>query len=377
MVVDMKNALSGLIGLLAIIGGSVAPALAADRPSAMPRYKHIFVIVEENKGYDQIMNHPDWTPAIHRLASEYGAATQFFGEVHASEANYIAMLGGDTFGIHDDDAFYCKPAIADQFCEDSRNQGYADHNLIAPSLMDQLTARGMTWKAYMEDIPSAGSLVPRWPTSAYPEVGSPTELYAAKHNGFINFKNINEEPYPKLAQHFVGFGQLDRDLANDTMPSYAHIVANQCNEMHGLGDDNGPGVPDDCNSSNISALIKRGDAEVGMLVNKILASKLWRDLGNSAIVVTFDENNKEARASGLQGCCGYDPKSQANFGGGHIVTIVITNHGPRHVSDPTPYNHYSLLRTTEAAFGIYDYLGHADDSDKGVATMTPLFQVGH
>jgi hypothetical protein len=39
-------------------------------------------------------------------------------------------------------------------------------------------------------------------------------------------------------------------------------------------------------------------------------------------------------------------------------------------------NHYSLLRTTEAAFGIETYLGHAADSDKGVMTMTPLFATG-
>jgi phosphatidylinositol-3-phosphatase len=67
--------------------------------------------------------------------------------------------------------------------------------------------------------------------------------------------------------------------------------------------------------------------------------------------------------------------SPVNFGGGRIPTIVITNHGPRHVTDATPYNHYSLLRTTEAAFGIKTYLGHAADSDKGVVVMAPLFSV--
>ena len=112
-----------------------------------------------------------------------------------------------------------------------------------------------------------------------------------------------------------------------------------------------------------------------MLVKKIMAAKVWRDPGNSAIVVTFDENNKEERKSGQQGCCGYEPDSRANFGGGRIVTIVITNHGPRHVTDATPYNHYSLLRTTEAAFGISPYLGHAADESKGIVTMSPLFAV--
>jgi phosphatidylinositol-3-phosphatase len=65
--------------------------------------------------------------------------------------------------------------------------------------------------------------------------------------------------------------------------------------------------------------------------------------------------------------------SLADFGGGHIATVVITNHGPRGVNDPTPYNHNSLLRTTEDAFGIYEYLNGAGAIDKGVKPMTPLF----
>ena len=106
-----------------------------------------------------------------------------------------------------------------------------------------------------------------------------------------------------------------------------------------------------------------------------MRSKLWSTPGNTAIVVTFDENDNEERQTGPQGCCGYDAKSLGNFGGGRIPTLVITNHGPRHIVDPTPYNHYSLLRTTEEGFGIHQYLAHAGDSAKGVVTMTPLFAV--
>lgn len=349
-------------------------ATAVDSP--MPHYEHIFVIIEENKGYEQIMRHPKWAPVIHRLAKTYGEATRFYAEVHSSEANYIAMLGGDTFGIHDDDAFYCKPKVKDRYCEDSGEPRYADHSLDAASLMDQLAERGMSWKGYFEDIPTAGSLVPRWPTADYPIPGMPYQMYAAKHNGFVNFADVSGAAYPVRARHFVGFSQLDRDLADDTMPNYAHIVPNQCNEMHGRGDGDGPNIPADCNEDHdLAGLIRRGDAEIGQLVSRIMHAKVWRDPGNTAIVVTFDENNKGERDTGEQGCCGYDPHSIANFGGGHIVTLVITNHGPGHIVDPTPYNHYSLLRTTEAAFGIHQYLRHAGDTDKGVVAMTPLFAV--
>ena len=63
-----------------------------------------------------------------------------------------------------------------------------------------------------------------------------------------------------------------------------------------------------------------------------------------------------------QGCCGFDPESLANFGGGRIPAIVITNHGPRGVTDSTLYNHHSLLRTTQEAFGIDEYFGRAKAS---------------
>ena len=365
------------LGLVAVasVGASVASAESrSDTVEDVPHYDHIFVIVEENKSYRQIMDHPELTPVMHRLISEYGTAINFYGEVHPSEGNYVAMLSGDTFGIHDDDAFYCRKGTVDRFCEGSSEANYPDHSVTAPSLMDQLTAKGLTWKGYMEDIPSAGSLAPAWPTLDYPKAGAPYGLYAAKHNGFVNFASVNRMPFAELERHIVGFAQLDRDLAADTMPNYAHIVPNQCNEMHGRtpGAD-GPDVPADCDGKNLPSLIQRGDREIGALVDKIMASKLWGAPGNTAIVVTFDEDNNPKAKSGTQGCCGGDPASPANFGGGAILTIVVTNHGPRHVTDPTPYNHYSLLRTTEAAFGLVPFLGHAADSDRGVKTMSPLF----
>ena len=79
--------------------------------------------------------------------------------------------------------------------------------------------------------------------------------------------------------------------------------------------------------------------------------------------------------SAPQGCCGSDKDTAANFGGGHIPTVVITNHGPREGGDDTPYNHYSLLRTTEEALGIDEFLGHANDQALGVKAMSPLFAV--
>ena len=85
--------------------GSVTRPRPATDVVARRSYAHIFVIIEENHGYRQIIGNPD-APNLNRLAKEYGLATNFYAEVHPSEANYVAMIGGDTFGIHDDDAQY-------------------------------------------------------------------------------------------------------------------------------------------------------------------------------------------------------------------------------------------------------------------------------
>jgi phospholipase C len=352
--------------LLTATTGNVAAA-----STAMPRYTHIFIIVAENKGYDLVIGPRTAAPNINRLAQQYGLASQFFAEVHPSEGNYIAMLAGDTLGIHDDDAYYCKPGTHDTWCTKSHRSDYVDHTFTARSLMDQLQEHGLTWKAYMESLPESGSLVVRWPTADKPVAGVPQQLYAAKHNGFLNFRAVQQDP--ARSSRIVDFAALYQDLANGDMPNYAHIVPNQCNDMHGR--DEGADVPADCRKGNVHELIARGDRVIGELVTRIMTSTVWRSPDNTAIVITFDENDKEERKGPDQGCCGNDPESAANAGGGRIPTVVITNHGPRGVVDDTPYNHYSLLRTTEAAFGIAEYLGHAADERRGVVAMAPLFAV--
>jgi phospholipase C len=344
---------------------ALAATCAARADEAVPRYAHIIVIVEENKNYEQILN-PAAAPNIAGLAKAYGDAAQFFGEVHPSEANYVALLGGDTFGIHDDDAYFCKPGATDPLCYSVAQPNYVDHTVRAMHLGQQLEAKGLTWKGYYENIPAPGSKAVIASDPAFDDGTLKTALYATKHSGFMNFAAVQADPH--RAEHIVGFDQWKADLAANRLPTFALVVPNQCNEMHGLS---GPKVPADCASDNKAALIARGDQEVGELVHEIQATAAWRSHENVAIVVTFDEGAGKTR----EGCCAVTPDAPSNFGGGHIPTIVITNHGPRGVEDATPYNHYSLLRTMEDAFGIKQHLGHAADEAKGVVPMVKLFAV--
>ncbi len=256
-----------LIAALVLALGLAAGALAApDRDSAVPRYAHIVVIVEENKNYDQILD-PATAPNIAGLAARYGDASRFYGEVHPSEANYVALLGGDTFGIHDDDGYYCHAGLTDPACAGAAGPGYVDHTVRAPSLGDQLAAAGLTWKGYYENLPAPGSLAVIASDPAFDAGTRKTALYAAKHSGFMNFYAVQHDP--RRAERIVGFGQLDADLAADRLPSFALIVPNQCNEMHGLS---GPNIPPDCSGHNPAALIARGDKAAGDLVARLQAT---------------------------------------------------------------------------------------------------------
>lgn len=348
--------------VLALAGAS--PAAAA----SIPRYAHIFVIIEENHNFDHVIG-SNAAANFNRLAKQYGLATNFYAESHPSAPDYIAILGGDTFGIRDDDAPYCKPGTTSlPVCDHAAEKDYVDHTIAARSLADQLNARGLTWKGYFEDIPAPGAADARWPAPDAPVAGRPKGLYAVKHNGFMYFRSVQDDP--QRAQKIVGFDALERDIAAGTLPNYAHIVPNQCNDMHGL---RGTDVPQDCDKSNDPGMIARADRELGELIGKILAAKQWNTPENSAIVITFDEDEGWRLDGHAAGCCGARAGDRNNPGGGWIPTIVITNHGPRGIADATPYNHYSLLRTTEDAFGITEHLAHAADEAKGIVAMTPLF----
>jgi hypothetical protein len=351
------------LGLAALLAACATVPSPAARIEGVPRYDHVLVIVEENKDHDQILD-PAAAPNIAGLAARYGVATQFFAEVHPSEANYVALLGGDTFGIHDDDAYYCKAGSTRPFCDGAMVPGYADHTVRAPHLGDQLSAGRLTWKGYYESLPKAGALDVIAGDPKFDSGTRQTALYASKHSGFLNFADVQDDP--RRAERIVGFDQFERDLARGALPSFALIVPNQCNDMHGL---HGDGVPDDCEGANKAALIRRGDAFAGDLVRRIQATPMWAGRSNVAIVITFDEGAGKTR----EGCCGITPEAASNFGGGHIPTVVITNHGPRGLRDDTPYSHYSLLRTIEDGFGITTYLGHAADSSRGVQPMVKLF----
>jgi hypothetical protein len=323
--------------VLALIVMTVpAIALAHGRPgsnsSDVPSYQHIFEIVLENHSTGDIIGNAN-APAINALAKQYGLATDYYGITHPSEPNYVAMVGGDFYGIQDDDAY-----------------NLPDHTINQPSLAQQLEGAGLTWKAYEQSLPYAG----------FTGTTFGNQLYRSKHNGFLNFAAVQNDPAEM--QKNVPDTQLFVDLATNKVPNFSFIVPDQCHDMHGTSD-----------CSDDATKVSAGDTYTSQVITAIMVSQTWRE-GNNAIVITFDEGDTDA------GCCDagtHDPNNldSGSGGGGQIVTIVITNHGPRGLQVSTPYNHYSLLLTVEDAFGLGCLANTCDSAN--VQPMTPLFATGH
>ena len=253
------------------------------------------------------------------------------------------------------------------------------------TIADQLVRAGKSWKSYQEGLPEAGAdgvnvsdgfysvggknaagVNVTSDFAALSTAGNPVSadnvvyLYAVKHNPFAYFKSVQEGNEPELslrrAVSFDGEHGLYADLKAGTVPNFAFIAPNQCEDMHGRGngtafcnydaDDNGT------QAGLNPSLILQGDLAVQRIVTAIKASRTWAER-RSAIVVLWDENDYSTHTSN------------------QVVTIVDTNYGQHRVASTKYYNHYSLTKTLDAAFNL-PCLNHACDA--GVEVMSDLFK---
>ncbi len=402
----MKKALLGA----SLLAAAFTSQSWADGPhaSGIPALDHVFVIMMENHGYGQILDNPS-APFVNQLARSANLATRYFAVGHPSLTNYLEIVGGSNFGIRDDNSpdwhnSGCQPNIATgavsleatstPICPisgsgtdaetpalDTYNEapgqttididgvlGYPAAPTVGATIGDQLAAEGRSWKAYEESLPvggadginnSDGEYSDRVP-SPLPNT-SPVALYAAKHDPFAYFASVQSGADPRNSlRNIVGFdgpGGLYQDLGSAaTVPTFAFIAPNQCNDQHGKGGA-GPFCAGDPNDNGTQtglnpALIYAGDLAVQRIVGAIKHSPAW-EYGRSAIIVVWDEND-------------YSVAPVTN----QVVTIVDTNYGVHGVRSNAFYTHFSLLRSIEAGLGL-PCLNHA--CDKSTALMSDLF----
>ena len=60
---------------------------------AIPAFDHIFVVIMENHGYDEIIGSAD-APYLNQLATQCGVAANYTSVAHPSLPNYLALTGG-------------------------------------------------------------------------------------------------------------------------------------------------------------------------------------------------------------------------------------------------------------------------------------------
>jgi hypothetical protein len=353
-------------GLALSVSGAAGASPGPDRNGHGAPFDHIYVIMLENHSQSSVIGDPN-APFITSLASQYAMADHYYGVTHPSMPNYIATIAGDNFGIQDDN-----------------DQNVV--NLDRRNLVDQLEGARIPWGAYMQDLPQ-DKLARFGPTVN----GTDVSLYAKKHNPFVLFDDVKNNP-ARMAK-VKDYTALAADLNSRSAPQFVWITPNQCNDMHGGVYVAVPGHPETpCpygstkDDANDAALKQKADAFVQGAVDTIRNSKAWTP--RSAIVIVTDENDFTGNSEtggweNADGCCDSpyvaagDPRVSATwpggtYGGGLIPAIVVTGAGQRHVVDHTPYNHYSLLTTIEDNWHL-GHLGHAGDTAGGVVPMWQAF----
>jgi hypothetical protein len=351
-----------------------------DRDAA---FDHIFYIMMENHATDEILGNDADAPFLNQLAKHAAVATNYFGVTHPSLPNYLAAIAGTTEGIYDD----CKAGAditcaPEEFVPDSGDATSAasltpdetatatatPHWFDGRNLIDQLEDHHLSWKAYMQSIPATGSTVEYAPVDVVGGVETPRKLYAQKHDPFMYFSDIRNDP--KRMERIVGFDGFADDLARDHVPNFVWISPDQCHDMHGVSAANAAavGIPD-CASPDSGLdhkVIGLGDAFVQDTVEKIMHSRAWHR--KSAIVIVWDEDDY----AGFAGCCESPVGADGVvLGGANAPALVVTSREARPQKVDAPFNHYSLLGTIEKLWHL-GCLGNTCDIH-GSGLMTGLF----
>jgi len=412
---------AALLGLLAVVWAGTASAQEGKVPKGIPRLDHVFVIMMENHGYNQIIGNPD-TPFAESYANSANSATNYFAVAHPSLTNYLEVVGGSNFGVHSDNnpdwhnatctnnlasglvntdvpsspnvcPIYgtgtdaATPAIDctnETQCPPGSNDGEnnidgvksidAAKNTLGKTIADQLVEAGLTWKTYQESLPAAGADGVNFSdgfftdssniTSVIPgEAQGLLKLYAAKHNPFVYFRSVQEGTNAALSLKrvapFEGDGGLFEDLSAGHVPNFSFIAPNQCNDQHGRAN-GGTQCDFDPNDQGTLAGLNPALMYIGDLTLRNIVKAIHRSPAwhdGRNAIVVLWDEDD------------YSVAPTTN----KVLLIVDTNYGHHGVKDGNFYTHFSLLKSLEGGFRL-PCLNHACDESSKV--MSPLFRGG-
>jgi phosphatidylinositol-3-phosphatase len=382
----MKNCLRSLaaLSLMASTSAFAVEGSVPVNPGAVAHLDHVFVIMMENHLKQEIIGNKN-APFMNQEAVEAGQSLNYFGVGHPSLVNYLELTGGSNFGVTNDDAlnWVSGPCHSNQYSNDCTGavdsifgpgqdvatpatapsggcngqlsfdgapvghncaiRNYKSITYTPKTIAHQLVANNLSFKDYQESLPTTGprvdgvyysdgnfsNLTPRSFFTSNQPTPVVSQLYVTDHNPFPFFADVQLGTNPLLSEAQIvdwsGAGGLYQDLATGAVPNLSFIVPNKCHDIHTVG-----GQSNTCSDQQPD--IQLSDAVIKQVVTAIKTSPVWSQ-GNNAIVIVFDEN---------------DYSNNEN----RVPFIVDKNYGTPGVQSTVRYDHFSLLKTLEAGFGL-------------------------
>jgi phosphatidylinositol-3-phosphatase len=393
-------------------------------PKGVPRLDHVFVIMMENHGYNQIIGNPD-TPFAASYARSANSATNYFAVAHPSLTNYLEMVGGSNFGVQSDNnpdwhnatctnnlssglvntdvpaspdicPFYgtgtdaATPAIDctnEVQCAPGSNAGENNidgsrsispaKNISGKTIADQLVAAGLSWKSYQESLPPAGADGVNFSDGYFsifknnvnnipdnlPTNSGLVKLYAAKHNPFVYFRSVQEGDREGLGlNRVVGF-EGAHGLFEDL--GSGHVPSFSFIAPNQCNDQHGRGnAGPTCDFDPNNDGTQNGLNPALMNLGDFTLRNIVKAIHNSP--AWHDGRNAIVV---LWDEDDYSVAPTTN----KVLLIVDTNYGSHGVKDGNFYTHFSLLKSLEGGFRL-PCLNHACDDSTQV--MFSLFRGG-
>jgi phosphatidylinositol-3-phosphatase len=377
--------MSRLRALLAVcaVFAVVAPILAVTRlggrrsstgrtstaSASRPPVRYVWVIMLENEDYASTFGDSSADPYLATTLPGKGALLEnYYGTGHESNDNYISFVSGQP--PNPENQADCH-VFAD-FAGGSLTSGGIESGtgcVYPPDVQNlgtQLTAAGLNWKAYEQDMGNDPSREAA--ACGHPAVNSVDNTqqaeqgdgYVTRHDPFVYFHSVIDDA-SSCDAHVVALGSTkgvmpvaalpgETGLATDlkslgTTPSFSFITPNLCEDGHDYPCRNETG--------GASAL-----ADIGTFlktwVPKIMGSAAYRK--NGLIEITFDES--DGAQSDSSACCGETPGPASPFpgiagpGGGRVGAVLLSPFIRKGTVTSTAYNHLSSLASFEDLFGV-------------------------
>ncbi len=376
-----SSALAGGTALLAACTALAVPTVGS-ASTALPPIHHVFVIVLENESSASSFGNPAADPYLAaQLRSEGAYLENYYGTGHVSNDNYVSMISGQAPNPQNQadcqiyDSFVGTGPVA---LLDGQAVGTGCvYPASVPTIANQLSAAHLTWKGYMQDmgnVPSRESATcghPQIDTQDTTQAAVAGDGYVSRHDPFVYFSSITGDPQYCDA-HVVPLGTtsgalppdapagttgLVSDLASiSTTPNLSFIIPNVCNDGHDYP----------CTNETSPSTSALGDIDsfLSTWVPLITSSPAFTH-GGGLLLITFDEAATPPTGDS-SACCNEMPGPDSPLpgidgpGGGKVGALALSPYIAPNTVVSTPYNHYGLLASLEALFGL-SRLGFAAD----------------